>query len=59
LIGVALEDAATWQALPSLRVNKPVQDNGIDPAVAAAIRKDDAPPGPPDKKAPPTPPKKK
>ncbi len=56
-IGVALEDVATWQALPSLRVNKPTQDNGIDPSVAGALRKDEAPPGPPDKKAPP--PKKK
>jgi hypothetical protein len=57
-IGVALEDITTWQALASLRTNKPSEDNGIDPAVAAAVRKDDAPPGPPDKKAPP-PPKKK
>jgi hypothetical protein len=53
-IGLALEDAATWQSLASLRPNKPVNDNGIDPAVAAAMRKDGPPPGPPppDKKKP-------
>ena len=56
-VGVALEEISTWQALASLRVNKPTQDNGIDPSVAAAMRKEEAPPGPPDKKAPP--PKKK
>jgi hypothetical protein len=56
-IGVALEDIGTWQALPSLRPNKPVADNGIDPTVAGALRKEEPPPGPPEKKAPP--PKKK
>ena len=53
LIGVALEDIGTWQALPSLRPNKPTADNGIDPSVAAAMRKEEAPPGPPEKKPPP------
>jgi hypothetical protein len=54
-IGVALEDIGTWQSLPSLRPNKPVVDSGIDPSVAGILRKDEAPPGPPEK----TPPKKK
>jgi len=52
-IGVALEDIGTWQALPSLRPNKPAADNGIDPTVAGALRKEEPPPGPPEKKPPP------
>jgi hypothetical protein len=45
-VGVALEDVGTWQSIASLRVNKPVVDAAIDPAVAAIMRHD-TPPGPP------------
>lgn len=46
---IALEDLGTLSNLATLRANKPPEDNGIDPAVAAVTRKDDAPPGPPEK----------
>jgi hypothetical protein len=45
-LAIAYEDNATLGNLASLRPNKPVQDSGIDPAVAAAVRggSDAAPP---------------
>ena len=46
-LGLAYEDSATVASLPSLRTNKPVDDNGIDPAVAAAVRGASPEPGPP------------
>ncbi|WP_437624636.1 hypothetical protein [Sorangium sp. So ce1151] len=46
-IAFAYEDLVTLSSLDSLRPNKPVDANAIDPAVASAIRKDEAPPGPP------------
>lgn len=46
-LGLAYEDSATVASLPSLRPNKPVDDNGIDPAVAAAVRGASPEPGPP------------
>lgn len=61
-----LVDNATEANLASLRTAKPVQEDGIDPAVAAAMGGQQAPPGPKDDKAdkkkppppPPTPKKK-
>jgi hypothetical protein len=53
-VALAYEDLATLGNLAALRPNNPVATDGIDPDVAAAVRKDDAPPAPP---APP--PKKK
>ena len=47
-MGLAFEDNATLGSLASLRTNKPVVDDGIDPDVAAAVRGKD--PGPPPKK---------
>lgn len=49
-VAIAYEDNVTLNNLASLRPNKPVVDNGIDPDVAAAIRGPSADPGPPDKK---------
>jgi hypothetical protein len=49
-LAVAYEDNVTLNNLTSLRPNKPVVDNGIDPDVAAAIRGPSSDPGPPDKK---------
>jgi hypothetical protein len=50
-VALAYEDNGTLANLSSLRANKPVQDNGIDPDVAAAIRGPSNEPGPPpDKK---------
>ncbi|WP_437308581.1 hypothetical protein [Sorangium sp. So ce388] len=46
-IAFAYEDLVTLSSLDSLRPNKPVDANAIDPSVASAIRKDEAPPGPP------------
>jgi hypothetical protein len=46
-LGLAYEDSATVASLPSLRTNKPVDENGIDPAVAAAVRGQSQDPGPP------------
>lgn len=37
-LGMAYEDMATVANLSSLRPNKPADDNGIDPDVAAAVR---------------------
>ncbi len=45
---LAFEDLGTLGSLASLRVNKPVDDSGIDPAVASALAKGSAPPGPPE-----------
>lgn len=47
--GFGYEDNATLAQLPSLRTNKPVDDNGIDPDVAAAMHGPTPDPGPPDK----------
>lgn len=54
MLAKAYEDNATLGNLASLRVNKPVDNNTIDPAVAAITRKDGDPgPGPkPDDKKP-------
>ncbi|KYG06979.1 hypothetical protein BE21_31750 [Sorangium cellulosum] len=46
-IAFAYEDLVTLSSLDSLRPNKPVDANAIDPAVASAVRKDEPPPGPP------------
>jgi hypothetical protein len=48
-IAYAYEDNATVANLASLRPNKPVDDNGIDPDVAAAVRGKSPDPGPPPK----------
>ncbi|MFT3776355.1 MAG: hypothetical protein QM820_64245 [Minicystis sp.] len=48
-MGLAFEDNATLGNLASLRTNKPVDDNGIDPDVAAAVR-GKSPEPPPEKK---------
>jgi hypothetical protein len=45
----AFEDNGTLANLASLRTNKPVDDNGIDPDVAAAVHGPTADPGPPTK----------
>jgi len=47
---LAFEDVGTVANLASLRVNKPVQDDGIDPSVAAIMRGADPAPPPPEKK---------
>jgi hypothetical protein len=50
-VALAFEENATLGNLASLRSNKPVEDNGIDPEVAAAVRGHTPDPGPPpDKK---------
>jgi hypothetical protein len=46
-LGLAYEDNGTVANLSSLRPNKAVVDNGIDPDVAAMMRPPDAAPGPP------------
>ncbi|WP_437725998.1 hypothetical protein [Sorangium sp. So ce861] len=46
-IAFAYEDLVTLSSLDSLRPNKPVDANAIDPAVASAVRKDEPPPAPP------------
>jgi len=46
-VGLAFEENATVGRLASLRPNKPVDDNGIDPDVAAAVRGKAPEPGPP------------
>ncbi|WP_437487219.1 hypothetical protein WME75_06370 [Sorangium sp. So ce1014] len=46
-IAFAYEDLVTLSSLESLRPNKPVDANAIDPAVASAVRKEEPPPGPP------------
>jgi hypothetical protein len=55
-LGLAFEDLGTLSNLSALRSFKPVEDDGIDPAVAAAMRghAPEAPPPPPkdDKKKP-------
>jgi len=48
-LGLGYEDNGTLANLSSLRANKPVADNGIDPDVAAIMRGPSADPGPPDK----------
>ncbi|APR81207.1 Hypothetical protein A7982_06554 [Minicystis rosea] len=48
--GLAFEDNATLASLASLRTNKPADDNGIDPDVAAAVRGKTPEPPPPDPK---------
>ena len=47
---LAYEDVGTVANLASLRVNKPAQDDGIDPSVAAIMRGADPAPPPPEKK---------
>lgn len=49
-MGLAFEDNGTLANLASLRPNKPADDNGIDPDVAAAIRGRAPEPPPPDPK---------
>lgn len=49
-VGLAYEDVGTVANLGSLRANKPVQDDGIDPSVAAIMRGSDPAPPPPEKK---------
>ncbi|HSN97596.1 MAG TPA: hypothetical protein VLS89_04830 [Candidatus Nanopelagicales bacterium] len=49
-LAIILEDNVTLGSLDALRTNKPQEDNGIDPAVAAAIRKGDPEPPPADEK---------
>ena len=46
-LGLAFEENATLGNLASLRSNKPVDDSGIDPDVAAAMRGKSNEPGPP------------
>ncbi|WP_433934045.1 hypothetical protein AB3662_06235 [Sorangium cellulosum] len=46
-IAFAYEDLVTLSSLESLRPNKAADANAIDPSVASAIRKDEAPPAPP------------
>jgi hypothetical protein len=47
---ILVVDAATQANLANLRTNKPAQDDGIDPAVAAAVGQKSAPPPPPPEK---------
>jgi hypothetical protein len=46
-MGLAYEDNGTLANLASLRTNKPTQDTGIDPDVAAIMRAPSQDPGPP------------
>ncbi|AUX20582.1 hypothetical protein SOCEGT47_010540 [Sorangium cellulosum] len=46
-IAFAYEDLVTLSSLDSLRPNKPVDANAIDPVVASAVRKDEPPAPPP------------
>jgi hypothetical protein len=48
-IAIGYEDNATLMSLATLRVNKPANDSGIDPDVAAVVRGGGGPPPPPDK----------
>jgi len=48
-LGIAFEDNSTLVSLASLRSFKPVEDSGIDPAVAAAMRGPSPELGPPPK----------
>lgn len=57
-LGLAYEDNATVANLTSLRPNKPAEDNGIDPSVAAIMRGNNQDPGPPPKADPKAKPKK-
>ncbi|WP_437289231.1 hypothetical protein [Sorangium sp. So ce406] len=50
-IAFAYEDLVTLSSLESLRPNKAADANAIDPSVASAIRKDEAPPAPPPEQA--------
>jgi hypothetical protein len=45
---LVVEDNMTLGSLASLRTAKPVEDSGIDPAVAAIMGGQSAPPGPPE-----------
>ncbi len=47
---LAFEDIGTVANLDSLRANKPAQEDGIDPSVAAIMRGADPAPPPPEKK---------
>jgi hypothetical protein len=49
-MGLAFEDNGTLANLASLRTNKPAQDSGVDPDVAAALGQKSPEPGPPDPK---------
>ncbi|MGK4007098.1 hypothetical protein WMF31_31035 [Sorangium sp. So ce1036] len=49
-IAFAYEDLVTLSSLDSLRPNKPVDANAIDPVVASAVRKDEPPAPPPSEK---------
>lgn len=49
-MAIILEDNVTLGNLDSLRANKPQEDSGIDPAVAALLRKGDEPAPPPEEK---------
>jgi hypothetical protein len=49
-LAIAYEDIGTVANLASLRVNKPAQEEGIDPSVAAIMRGADPPPPPPPEK---------
>jgi hypothetical protein len=57
-LGLAFEDNSTLASLASLRSFKPVEDSGIDPAVAAAMRGASPEPGPAPKADPKAKPKK-
>jgi hypothetical protein len=51
LVALAYEDLGIAGSIASMRTNKPVVDDGIDPAVAAAMRKPSNDPGPPPDKS--------
>jgi hypothetical protein len=53
-LALIVEDNGTVANLASLRSNKPVDENAVDPGVSAAMRKPDEPPGPPGKAPPAT-----
>jgi hypothetical protein len=58
-LAIAMEDLQTLGNLASLRPNKPQEENPIDPAVAAAVRKNEPQaPLPPEKGGKPQPKKK-
>lgn len=44
---IVYEELATLNNIDALRANKPVVEDDVDPAVRAAARGEDAPPGPP------------
>jgi hypothetical protein len=58
-LGLAVEDSQTVANLASLRPNKPPEENPIDPAVAAAVRKNEPQAPLPPEKGPKTQPKKR